>query len=169
MTATLPAAEVAIQLGAYLRGRPILSGALAADIGWGWRGVIQETNLVYAWRTHVIAVMGAQDAESTGFYSTANTSYQVVTRTGRWWSGADVAEWELSADLEHGTLQLVTSRNTTTVVSAARSVQTADLSLSSATAGAVTWTLNFKATTPETGILYRVTLTERRLLAAQIP
>jgi hypothetical protein len=175
MAANVPSALLGVSLRFFLRGRPVVSGEVAADHIYGFRGLNSEVNHAYAYRVHTVEVMGGPESDDTEIASSAiSYGYNAIGGSGCYGlhhSGEDVAKIRLVVDIEQGYAQLDWNGTTQATSGATtRAIKTADLTIASGDKGdLVKYQVKIKAQSNQTCKLYRLAIHELVLVAGDLP
>jgi hypothetical protein len=171
MALVIPASPIALDAAHWQPRRPILSGAVAADQPYGTRGVIGQANHAYAHRVHVLDSWSPWDADTRAGWSDGAGLLVVVTGDTPLELGADVSSVTLTADSEDATVSILTSEaQTASVTSVGRQVQSVTVPVVVQTGIAWYWRIRVtRRAAGVTGYLYRYTVSETILVAADFP
>jgi hypothetical protein len=112
MAISLPATSLLLDVaGSFRHGYPVFSGDGANDQPYGWRGINNQCNYGYAWRTQVLACGSMWDDSeilSTNAAAYGVAAGQVIGQVSVY-LGADVALIKVTADVTDGGVQIRTS------------------------------------------------------------
>lgn len=169
MAVEVPTAAVALKQRHFLRDQPLLSGEDAADREGGWRGLLAQTNHVYA---HAIQTLseGCEVAGSS-IFSTASTSFVAASETVVIEQGADIVDIIVLAEVEDAAVEIFTELGQADSGSAitGRGTATATLTVSDATGVDNGIIVRIKARSGQTGILYSFVVREVAMVAGDFP
>jgi hypothetical protein len=112
MAISLPATSLLLDIeGSFRHGYPVFSGDGANDQPYGWRGINNQCNYSYAWRTQVLSCGSMWDDSAilqTNAAAYGSAAGQVVGQVSVY-LGADVALIKVTADVTDGGVQIRTS------------------------------------------------------------